>query len=115
MNLIRGTSTHGATSLIKHQKTFMNIHFLRPLIQINRHYIYFICKKLCLPIWSDSSNLNLNIYRNRIRYELIPYLKNFFNIQIEKNIEKFLNICYEDNEYIKQNVLKLYKCIIINI
>nr|QCI05601.1 tRNA Ile-lysidine synthetase [Cryptopleura ramosa] len=108
LNLIRGTSIEGITSLNIHKKIHDKLHFIRPLIHKNRSYINWYCRQFCLPIWSDITNYNYNIKRNRIRYELIPYIKKYFNVNIEKNCNTFLNHCFYDNEYIKQNIIKLY-------
>ncbi len=107
-HLIRGTSINGAASLILHRLTLNKIHLLKPLINIERHNIYFLSRKLFLPIWSDLTNYNLSINRNRIRHELMPYLKNYINFNTENNISKFLQICENENEYLKQNVIKIY-------
>jgi len=107
-NLFRGTSIDGATSLIKSRHLNKTTKIIRPLIDLNRYDIQCFCRTFFLPIWSDSTNLNYYIKRNRLRHELIPYLKNYFFKNIEQNINSFLNIASLDNEYIKQNTIKLY-------
>nr|YP_009392625.1 tRNA Ile-lysidine synthetase [Bostrychia tenella]ARW61187.1 tRNA Ile-lysidine synthetase [Bostrychia tenella] len=107
-NLIRGTSIEGFNSLILQRKLNKNLYIVRPLINISRENIYWICKKFFLPIWSDVTNYNYSIERNRIRNEMIPYLKKYFHKDIENRIEHFLKTYYYDNEYIKQCILKLY-------
>nr|QCI04953.1 tRNA Ile-lysidine synthetase [Callithamnion tetricum] len=104
--IIRGTSINGATSL-----TFMNKikkFFFRPLIHITKTDLIWLCRYFCLPIWSDYTNYNYSIQRNRIRYELLPYLRNYLSHSIEKQIISFLTLSNIDNEYLKQNTLKLY-------
>ena len=107
-NLFKGTTIDGATSLSEYRKNVYNIILFRPLIYNSRNEIYWLCKKLYLPIWSDQTNYYYNIQRNRLRYELLPYLKNYFSINIEKHLTSFLNIANTDNEYLKQNTIKLY-------
>ena len=107
-NFFRGYGIEGITSLISSVKLNPNIYLLRPLLDTERTTIYWICKKFCLPIWSDTTNYLYSICRNRIRYELVPYLKNYFHINIEKNINYLLMHYYINNEYIKQNTMKLY-------
>ncbi len=106
--IFRGTSINGITSLNKNRYIKYNLYLYRPLLNISRHDIKWFCQYFCLPIWSDTSNYYYNINRNRLRYELIPYLKNFFYRNIETNINCFLNISNIENEYIKQNVIKIY-------
>lgn len=108
LNLIRGTSIEGINSLTLHKQINQQIHLLRPLINENRDNITWYCRQNCLPIWSDTTNYNYKIKRNRIRFELLPYLRKYFNINIENNCNKFLTTCFYDNEYIKQNIIKLY-------
>nr|QCI04757.1 tRNA Ile-lysidine synthetase [Bornetia secundiflora] len=107
-NLIKGTSLDGASSLTIHRNINNIVHIIRPLIYVNRSDINYFCRKCSLPIWSDITNYNLYFTRNRIRHELIPYIVNYYNIHAEHHINQFLNICDQDNEYIKQNTLKLY-------
>lgn len=106
--LIRGTTLNGAVSLKNIRYINVNLQIIRPMIQIKRLDIHWFCRKFFLPIWSDSTNYLLSINRNRLRYELIPYLQQFHKINIEKQINKFIENCHIDNEYIKQNTTKLY-------
>lgn len=107
-NIIRGTSLNGITNLISYKKLNNKISILRPLINISRSEITWFCRLFYLPIWSDITNYNFQIKRNRLRYELIPYLENYFNPQIKKNLNQLIKICQNENEYIKENTLKLY-------
>nr|YP_010197531.1 tRNAIle-lysidine synthetase [Gracilaria flabelliformis subsp. simplex]UAD85947.1 tRNAIle-lysidine synthetase [Gracilaria flabelliformis subsp. simplex] len=108
LNLIRGTGLEGLSSLpfIRQIKHYIKI--IRPLIKMNTGDILWFCHKFNLPIWSDKTNLYYSNYRNRIRYELLPYLKAYFCPKIEHNIINFLNLSSIENEYIKQNAIKLY-------
>ena len=110
-NFFRGSGIQGITSLTLKSKINCKRYILRPLINLKRNDIYWLCKKFHLPIWSDTTNYIYNFERNRIRYELIPYLKKYFHENIENNINTILRNCYQDNEYIKQNVVKLYMAI----
>nr|YP_010170911.1 tRNAIle-lysidine synthetase [Chondria tumulosa]QSD57052.1 tRNAIle-lysidine synthetase [Chondria tumulosa] len=107
-HFFHGYGIEGITSLISNIKLNQNISLLRPLLKVNRENIYWTCKKYYLPIWSDTTNYTYHIYRNRIRYELIPYLKKYFHQNIENNIYQVLTTHYNQNEYIKQNTIKLY-------
>lgn len=108
LNLTRGTSLEGATSLTLHRKINNDIHIIRPIINQTRININWYCRKFSLPNWSDTTNNYYKMQRNRLRYELMPYLKKYFNLNIEKNLNIFLTTCFNDNEYIKQNTIKLY-------
>nr|YP_009510994.1 tRNAIle-lysidine synthetase [Hydropuntia rangiferina]AXI96667.1 tRNAIle-lysidine synthetase [Hydropuntia rangiferina]UAD87350.1 tRNAIle-lysidine synthetase [Hydropuntia rangiferina] len=108
LNLLRGTGLEGLSSLPLIRKITNYIQIIRPLIKFNKEDISWFCYKLHLPIWSDKTNYCYTNYRNRIRNELLPYLKQYFNPTIEKNIIHFLSLSAIENEYIKQNAIKLY-------
>nr|YP_010199338.1 tRNAIle-lysidine synthetase [Gracilariopsis tenuifrons]UAD89196.1 tRNAIle-lysidine synthetase [Gracilariopsis tenuifrons] len=108
VNLIRGTGLEGLSSLPLIRKLNKQTYLFRPLIEIHRADILWFCRKWNLPIWSDKTNFNYKNYRNRIRHEMLPYLKQYFSPQIEKHISDFLDLSSLENEYIKQNAIKLY-------
>nr|YP_009346925.1 tRNA(Ile)-lysidine synthase [Gracilaria firma]APR74460.1 tRNA(Ile)-lysidine synthase [Gracilaria firma] len=108
LNLVRGTGLEGLSSLPFARQINNYIKIIRPLIDIETGDISWFCHKFNLPIWSDKTNYYYSNYRNRIRYELFPYLKQYFSPNIEYNIINFLKLTSIENEYIKQNAIKLY-------
>ena len=106
--IIRGTSINGATSLTHNRRLNKKIYLWRPLLNFKRTEITWFCRKFCLPIWSDITNHLFSINRNRLRHEFIPYLNKYFSNQTEQKIHSFLQISALENEYIKQNAIKLY-------
>lgn len=107
-NLIKGSGLDGITGLTIKRKINYNLSIVRPLLDFNREEIGWFCRKFCLPIWSDTSNYNYTIQRNRMRYELLPYLQKYFNPNISESINYFLYLCIDENEYIRENSIKLY-------
>nr|YP_010903618.1 lysidine synthase [Hypnea wynnei]WCH56470.1 lysidine synthase [Hypnea wynnei] len=107
-HIIRGTSLNGLTSFNEYRKFNNTIHLYRPLLEFKRTEINWLCRKLYLPIWSDITNYNYTINRNRLRNELIPYIHKYFNYNIDKKINDFLINAKLENEYITQNAIKLY-------
>nr|QOS04672.1 tRNA-Ile-lysidine synthase [Sarcopeltis skottsbergii] len=108
LQLIRGNGIDAVTSLNKHRLLHNHLRIIRPLINFKRSDITWFCRKFTLPIWSDISNYEYNISRNRLRNELLPYLNKYFVFNIEKQINYFLRISDIENEYIRQNAIKLY-------
>nr|YP_010952171.1 tRNA(Ile)-lysidine synthase [Gloiopeltis furcata]WMP13840.1 tRNA(Ile)-lysidine synthase [Gloiopeltis furcata] len=106
--IIRGTSLDGATGLHIERRVNSNLLLVRPLLNFNRTEINWFCRRFYLPTWSDITNYEYRVQRNRLRYEFIPYLKRYFTKSIEQKISSFLEISSLDNEYIKQNSIKLY-------
>nr|QCI06147.1 tRNA Ile-lysidine synthetase [Dicranema revolutum] len=106
--IIRGTSLNGITSLSEKRKFTKDIYIYRPLLSFTRQEIHWFCRKFYLPIWSDTTNYENKIQRNRLRNELIPYINKYFASNIESKLTSFINISMLENEYIKQNAIKLY-------
>nr|YP_010619416.1 tRNA Ile-lysidine synthetase [Xiphosiphonia pinnulata]WAX03429.1 tRNA Ile-lysidine synthetase [Xiphosiphonia pinnulata] len=107
-NIIKGSGIESLNNLAIKSKILQDTFILRPLLKLDREMIYWICKKFYLPIWSDSTNYVYKIQRNRIRQELIPYIKKYLHKNIEYNIKSLIHHYYYQNEYIKQSVIKLY-------
>nr|YP_010904217.1 lysidine synthase [Catenella fusiformis]WCH57468.1 lysidine synthase [Catenella fusiformis] len=108
LQIFKGTSLDGITSLNKKRKSSSKICIYRPLLNFTRSEICWFCRKFYLPIWSDITNYQHTTHRNRLRNELIPYINRYFSRNIEKKLIKFIATSSLDNEYIKQNAIKLY-------
>ena len=108
MNLIRGSHLDHLNSLGWSRKISSNLKLIRPLLNITRTEITWFCKFHQLPIWFDYTNIYYSNNRNRIRNELIPYLKQYYQINIEKSINIFLDKNSYDTEYLRQITIKVY-------
>ena len=70
MNLVRGTGIHGLTGIKPR-----NGHVLRPLLCVSRTDIIDWLAHEGQPYVTDSSNLQANIVRNKVRLSLLPVLE----------------------------------------
>lgn len=107
-NIYRGCGIEGINSIVSRNEIYENVCILRPILNLDKHDIYFLCKRKNMPIWSDNTNYFYSIKRNRIRHELVPYIKNFYSTKIQKRIKDLTEVYYYENEYVKQNSMKLY-------
>ncbi len=105
-NLMRGTGADGLQALTWQRTLTENIILVRPLLEITRSQTEQFCQKFNLPIWEDSTNQNLQYPRNRIRQELIPYLKENFNPQVEANLAKTAELLQAEVEFLEQTALQ---------
>jgi tRNA(Ile)-lysidine synthase len=69
MRLLRGSGVSGLAAI---PPTRDNV--IRPLIETTRHEIELYVRNIGLSFATDSSNLNVDLFRNRIRLELLPLL-----------------------------------------
>ncbi|MBK1988068.1 tRNA lysidine(34) synthetase TilS [Sphaerospermopsis aphanizomenoides BCCUSP55] len=101
-NLMRGTGADGLQALTWQRSLTENIILVRPLLEVTRNQTQQFCQEFNLPIWEDSTNQDLQYARNRIRRELLPYLKQNFNPQVEKNLAQTAELLQAEVEYLEQ-------------
>lgn len=111
-NLSRGSAIDGVNNLPFAKKVNNNLFLYRPLVQINQNDTLWLCKYFCLPVWADSTNLESNHKRNRIREELLPYLRHYLNPQIDPKVIFFLNKLSLQTDYFKLYIRNIYSQII---
>ncbi|MEB3182240.1 MAG: tRNA lysidine(34) synthetase TilS [Nostocaceae cyanobacterium] len=100
-NLMRGSGADGLQSLTWQRSLANNILLVRPLLEVNRLETGQFCQDFHLPVWEDSTNQDLKYPRNRIRQELIPYLRENFNSQVESNLAQTAEILQAEVEYLQ--------------
>ena len=81
MNLLRGSGVHGLTGIRP-----KNGHIIRPLLCVSRQEIVDFLDSIGQAYVTDSTNLEANVLRNRIRLQVMPLLK-------ELNPHAAENIC----------------------
>jgi tRNA(Ile)-lysidine synthase len=101
-NLMRGTGADGLQALTWQRPLTDNILLVRPLLEITRTQTGDFCQDFQLPIWEDSTNEDLKYTRNRIRVELLPYLQENFNPQVESALAQTAELLQAEVEYLEQ-------------
>ncbi|MBN3944175.1 tRNA lysidine(34) synthetase TilS [Nostoc sp. NMS9] len=106
-NLIRGTGADGLQALTWQRLLSTGIMLVRPLLEITRSQTEQFCQEFKLPIWEDSTNQDLQYARNRIRQELIPYLRDNFNPQVESALAQTAELLQAEVEYLEEAAQEL--------
>lgn len=107
MNIIRGTGISGLKGI-----EYKRDYIIRPLLDCERQDIEEFCKIENLNPKFDESNKE-NIYtRNKIRNILIPYIKNEFNPNIIKSLNRLSDISKKEANYWKITIENEYENII---
>ena len=88
-----------AFSLTPRKKYYKRV---RPLLSINRFDIQNLCLLWRLPIYPDRSNKQFIQSRNRIRKQLLPIIRFYFNPQIETVLFQFTEILNEEHSYLER-------------
>ncbi|MEH2375182.1 tRNA lysidine(34) synthetase TilS [Nostoc sp.] len=106
-NLIRGTGADGLQALTWQRPLTTGIMLVRPLLEITRIQTEQFCQEFKLPIWEDSTNQDLQYARNRIRQEVIPYLRENFNPQVESALAQTAELLQAEVEYLEKAAQEL--------
>ena len=108
-NLMRGSGSDGLQSMGWERNLTDQIKLIRPLLEITRQQTGNFCQEQQLPVWEDVLNEKLTYRRNRIRQELIPYLQEHFNPQVEKSLSQTVEVITAEVAYLEQISKEIYQ------
>lgn len=104
MRIMRGTGTEGLAGIEYQRNGAGGTKIIRPLLDIDRKDIEGYCADYELCPRRDETNLEAIYTRNKIRLELIPYMENNFNPNIQEALNRLSVIAKEDKEYMDGQV-----------
>lgn len=93
----------------KAKKENKTLEIIRPLRECTRNEIEEYCKIKNLNPKIDSSNLENDYTRNKIRNIVIPYLQKEFNQNILEGLNRLSDLALEEEEYFSEIVKKEYE------
>lgn len=108
MNTLRGSGVSGLKGIEAKRKKY-----IRPLIEIERHEIEKYCIENEINPRHDESNDDNTYTRNKIRNIIIPYIRNEFNPNIIKTLNRLSEIIKEEDEYVQSKTEKIFKEILL--
>lgn len=119
MHILRGAGTSGLRGLVPcspmaydSQTTpsrgkRSDLLTIRPLLEISREETASYCREHRFDPRIDSSNLSLSFFRNRLRLELLPLLRQY-NPSVDQALLRLADIAREDSAFIEQQASKLW-------
>ncbi|WP_422485653.1 tRNA lysidine(34) synthetase TilS [Gudongella sp. DL1XJH-153] len=105
--IIRGTGLDGLRAM-----TMINGDVIRPLLNIGRDDIESFIEEKGIKTVEDHTNLQTVYTRNKIRLELIPYLRDNFNPNIVDSLYRLSEIAQSDLGVLDQEMEKKYNLIV---
>ncbi|MDQ0151288.1 tRNA lysidine(34) synthetase TilS [Eubacterium multiforme] len=104
MRIMRGTGLEGLGGIPVEREGL----YIRPILFLEREFIEKYCSDNNLNPRIDKTNLE-NIYsRNKIRLDILPYMKKNFNNDVVKAINRMSLLLQEDNEFINNEAIKAF-------
>lgn len=108
-NLVRGSGADGLQALGWRRPLIDNqVWLVRPLLDLTRQDTGDFCSARQLPVWQDATNQDLGYRRNRIRQELMPYLRSHFNPTVETSLAQTAEIFAAEVAYLEAEATQLY-------
>ena len=105
MRMMRGTGLEGLVGI----KAIRGGGIIRPILCLNRNEIESYCAENHLMPRIDKSNMERVYSRNKVRLDILPYMKENFNKDIIDTLNRMALILSKDNEYIEEQSKKCYE------
>src|SRR5687767_7468337 len=96
MRLVRGSGNDGITAM----RPIREGLFIRPFLETSRQEIVEYLKHSGASYREDSTNSDLELDRNRIRHELIPYLSGHLNPKVVDALARYARTAQEIGDYL---------------
>jgi tRNA(Ile)-lysidine synthase len=99
LNVLRGSSVDGLAGILP-KRARAGVKLVRPLLCLRRIEIEEYCDKHNLQPYTDSSNLETDYTRNKLRLELIPYLEKKYNPKIRETLISLSSLASADRHFL---------------
>lgn len=107
--IIRGTGLDGIKAM-----SMISGDIIRPMLNISRQAIEDFIEENHIPYVEDHTNLQAVYTRNKIRLELLPYLRDNFNPNIIDSLYRLSEIAQLDLEVLDREIEKKYNLLVKN-
>ncbi len=105
LRLLRGSGLKGLKGMVPIREG----RVIRPLLEVWRENIESFAIKNGIPYLLDSSNLNKNYLRNRLRLNLIPLIEKEYQANFKATVIKASTILREENDCLERLSREAYK------
>jgi len=105
LNLLRGSGIDGLSGMLP-LRSINGVKLIRPLLDFRRSEIEAYCLEHGLQPYTDSSNLETDYTRNKLRLELIPHLEERYNPRIREALAGLAELAAEDRHYFEHQARK---------
>ena len=103
--LMRGTGLEGLTGI----KVSRENKIIRPILCLSRREVETYIEQKCLKPRIDKTNFEKIYNRNKIRLDILPYMKENFNEDIIQTLNRMSVLLQKDNEFLERLALNSYK------
>jgi tRNA(Ile)-lysidine synthase len=108
LRLFRGAGPRGLAGILPRAG-----RVVRPLLDIPRADLRAYAAERSLAFREDASNQDLEIPRNRVRHELLPYLERAFSPGIAAVLAREASIAREDEDHLRLEAIDLARSVVL--
>jgi tRNA(Ile)-lysidine synthase len=108
LRLLRGSGLKGLKGMLPVREG----RVIRPLLEVWKEEIELFAKETGVPHLMDSSNLNGNYLRNRIRLNLLPLIEKEYQSNFKEMVLKTSAFLREENDYLEKGAEEAYQKIV---
>lgn len=105
MRIMRGSGLEGLIGI----KAKRGDKIIRPILCLNRDEIEKYISSNNIATCLDKTNLEKDYSRNKVRLDLIPYMKENFNNEIISTLNRMSNVLDIDNDFIENEVQNVFE------
>lgn len=111
LNVLRGSSVDGMAGILPISVRH-GFKLIRPLLCLWRSEIEAYCNERGLSPYTDSSNLETDYKRNKVRLELIPHIEENYNPRVRESLARIADMAARDRLFLGRLARLKYKKIV---
>jgi tRNA(Ile)-lysidine synthase len=100
MRLLRGTGPSGLAG-IPLRRMEQNVELIRPFLRIYKQTLVAYCERHRLEYRTDSSNQERKYFRNRVRLDALPFLRQY-NPQLSEALVRLSEMMQSEDEFLEK-------------
>ena len=93
--LLRGAGLRGLAGMPAVRSLSPAVSLVRPLLRCSRTEVLDYLASINQSYCEDVTNANVQFARNRLRRELLPYLREYFNVNVDGALERVAGVASE--------------------
>ena len=107
MRILRGTGTDGLAGIPERRNSAAGYDIVRPLLNATRTEIEHYLTAIGADVRTDSSNLETEYLRNKLRLDIIPHIEKTADVNMTQSLGRLSANAAEDKDYFDSIVVDL--------
>jgi len=110
MRLLRGTGPSGLVGMPERRRE-KKVELIRPFLRIYKSELVQYCARQGIPYYQDSSNESRKYFRNQIRHDVLPMLKQY-NEQLPESLNRLTELMRAEDDFMDKEAERVFQQIV---